>query len=261
MASEAVAGCPDKAPRTAASSDRPHTKKREAPRRSSPQTRKAPVRRSRLGIRRLDEDADLRDYFLPAVENEAADRETPAPKEVARRKSATRASMAGIPTDRHGIPRLDAQTDLGRLFETTVPDAAEAGTLGEVLRQSLDHDARGLMKKKTGGFFVPRRLSLKEKLRRYPSPQTQLDLHGATVRKARPRTDAFIRTARTDGLFTVRIIVGKGLHSEGGAVLPDVIEDHLVALKREGLVLTYRWENRVKRKSGAVIVYLTTDSH
>ena len=52
--------------------------------------------------------------------------------------------------------------------------------------------------------------------------------------------------------------MGKGLHSQGGAVLPDVIEDLAVALKRQKVVLTYRWEKRIKRKSGSLIVYLTT---
>jgi DNA-nicking Smr family endonuclease len=104
---------------------------------------------------------------------------------------------------------------------------------------------------------APRRLTLKERLRRYPAPQAQLDLHGATALEARQRTEVFMRSARTDGLFTVRVIVGKGLHSEGGAVLPDVIEELLLALKRTGTVLTYRWEKDIKRKSGAVIVYLS----
>jgi DNA-nicking Smr family endonuclease len=95
-------------------------------------------------------------------------------------------------------------------------------------------------------------------LRRYPEPQAQLDLHGATAPKARQRAESFIRTSVADGLFTLRLIVGKGLHSPEGAVLPDVIEDLLLALKRESLVLTFRWEKGLKRKSGAVIVYLTT---
>jgi hypothetical protein len=66
-----------------------------------------------------------------------------------------------------------------------------------------------------------------------------------------------VRTAAADGRLTLRLIVGKGLHSADGAVLPDVIEDLLLALKRESLVLTFDWDKGVKRKSGAVIVYLT----
>ena len=55
--------------------------------------------------------------------------------------------------------------------------------------------------------------------------------------------------------------MGKGLHSEDRAVLPDVIEDLLTDMKREDIVLSYRWEKRVKRKSGAVIVYLAAPFH
>jgi len=148
---------------------------------------------------------------------------------------------------------------LGELFQAALEegqDSAAGRELGEVFRASLDHDDRRLMKKKTGGFFAPRRLTLKEKLRRYPAPQAQLDLHGDTALIARQRADSFLRTAGAAGTLTVRIIVGKGLHSASGAVLPDVIEDLLVALKRDGRVLTFRWDKDLKRKSGAVIVYL-----
>ena len=178
---------------------------------------------------------------------------------MANQSQRTRAALADIPTDRHGLPRLDDRTDLRRLFDAAGDETDHAEALGEALRRTLDHDARGLMKQKTGGFFAPRRLSLKEKLRRYPSPQAQLDLHGATATQARQRAEDFIRTSRASGRLTVRIIVGKGLHSEAGAVLPDVIEDLLLVLKRKDLVLSYRWDKGLKRKSGAVIVYLAAD--
>ncbi len=188
-----------------------------------------------------------------AVKNQAA----PGPK--ANPGQGTRDARADLPTDRHGIPRLDGQTDLQRLFDVAADETENAEALGEALHRSLDYDARGLMKQKTGGFFPPRRLSLKEKLRRYPSPQAQLDLHGATAAQARQRAAHFMRSSLANGLFTVRIIVGKGLHSEAGAVLPDAIEDLLLVLKREALVLSYRWDKGIKRKSGAIIVYLATD--
>ncbi len=215
--------------------------------------------RNRAGIRQLDAQRDLSDYFLPAASEEstaarqpALKTENPAPTKIGRRPK------VAAETDRHGIPRLDDQTDLRRFFETALEDEAiaEDQELGEVFRASLDHDAQRLMKKKTGGFFAPRQLSLKEKLRRYPAPQAQLDLHGDTALIAQQRADSFLRKAGATGTLTVRIIVGKGLHSEDGAVLPDVIEDLLVALKRDGRVLTFRWDKGLKRKSGAVIVYL-----
>ncbi len=226
----------------------------------SPGSRPAavPLRRSRAGIRLLDSNTDLHDYFLSAPDEEPA-KETPERPVPAPAEPRGRSAPADVATDRHGIPRLDDQADLHRLFDAAGDEGEDAQVLGEALHRSLNYDARGLMKQKTGGFYVPRRLSLKEKLRRYPSPQAQLDLHGATAARARERAANFMRTSRADGLFTVRIIVGKGLHSEAGAVLPDVIEDLLVVLKRENLVLSYRWDKGVKRKSGAVIVYLAAD--
>lgn len=226
----------------------------------SPASRPATAtrRRNHAGIRLLGGDSDLHDYFKSAPDDAPAEKQHGlGPK--ANPSQRTRAARADFPTDRHGIPRLDDQTDLQRLFDAAVDETENAEALGDVLHRTLDHDARGLMKKKTGGFFPPRRLSLKEKLRRYPSPQAQLDLHGATAAKARQRAEDFIRASRANGHFTVRIIVGKGLHSEAGAVLPDAIEDLLVLLKREDLVLSYCWDKRIKRKSGAIIVYLSTD--
>ncbi len=214
------------------------------------------IPRNRMGIRRLDDDADLDAHFMSAVDDTPGEKKSLRP-ENGGRTQADRILPADIPTNRHGIPRLDNQADLKRLFNAAVDETEGGEALGETLEQSLAHDAPGLMKKKTGGFFPTRRLALKEKLRRYPAPQAQLDLHGFTAPKARQRADSFIRTTRADGLFTLRIIVGKGLHSEGGAVLPDVIEDILMDFKREDIVLSYHWEKRVKRKSGAVIVYLS----
>ena len=159
-------------------------------------------------------------------------------------------------TDKNGIPVLDYCQDLGRLFEAAPEKSRPDADLADAFQQSIAHDTRTLIKKKTGGYFPARTLTLKERLKRYPQPQGQLDLHGAKALQAQQRADSFIRTAQADGLFTLRIIVGKGLHSESGAVLPDVVEDRLIQLKRDGLVLAYRWEKGLKRKSGAVIVYL-----
>ncbi len=216
------------------------------------------TRRNRVGIRRLNDDSDLREYFQDPASDVTAS-QTPNLKAPSDSVGGPRESNGDIPTDRHGIPRLDNGVDLNQLFDAASGDTVPDSDLGEALRQSLAHDTHGLIKKKTGGIFPTRRLSPKEKLRRYPPPQAQVDLHGDSALIARQRAEAFIRAARAEGLFTLRIIVGKGLHSQGGAVLPDVIEDLTVALKRRNEVLAHRWEKRVKRKSGALIVYLATD--
>lgn len=212
--------------------------------------------RNRLGIRRLKNEDDVWGHFLSvanAGSEEISPPGTPAPPGDSPPR---RSSTVDIATDRHGIPRLDDGVDLQRFFEGKVAEGKADGNLGDVFRRTLQHDARGLMKRKSGGVWEPRRLTLKEQLRRYPAPQAQLDLHGATAAVARRRAESYLRTALEDGRLTLRLIVGKGLHSEEGAVLPDVVEDLLLELKREGLVVAFRWEKGAKRKSGAVIVHL-----
>ncbi|MDM8555446.1 Smr/MutS family protein [Desulfococcaceae bacterium HSG7] len=97
----------------------------------------------------------------------------------------------------------------------------------------------------------------REIVKTHPAPQMQIDLHGCNREEAERLADSFIYNASYKGLKTVRIIVGKGIHSAGKAVLPDVIETKIIALKREQVVLSYGWEKRQKHKSGAMIVYLT----
>ena len=99
-------------------------------------------------------------------------------------------------------------------------------------------------------------MPLKKRLKRYPSPEKDLDLHGFTALGAQMKAKSFILSAKYQGFFTLRIIVGKGLHSEEGPVLPHVIEDLLKTLKKENTILAYKWEQRKKEKSGAVIVYI-----
>ncbi|GBC62043.1 hypothetical protein DENIS_3006 [Desulfonema ishimotonii] len=96
----------------------------------------------------------------------------------------------------------------------------------------------------------------RQKVRNYPPPQEELDLHGFTSQEAVEKTEIFIRKARHKGKRTVLIIVGKGIHSEGRAVLPDVVENTVAELRKKNMVLTSEWEKGVKRKSGALIVYL-----
>lgn len=91
----------------------------------------------------------------------------------------------------------------------------------------------------------------------YPPPQDALDLHGFTVREAERETVAFLSAAYRQGLKTVQIITGKGLHSPGGkAVLPDAVEQQLRLLKKQEELVAFRWEKGDKSKSGTLLVYL-----
>ena len=238
----------DDTPRAASPSVGHPREKRTPAGRTAPEGRRPQAARNRHGLPLLSDQEDLHDRFqaAAAAPSPSGERHADRPQRAddCRRR------------DKNGIRVLDDCQDLGRLLQAVPAASPDEDDLADALEQSLAHDARTLIKKKTDGFFPTRRLTLKERLKRYPEPQGQLDLHGATALQAEQRTDSYIRTAHADGLFTLRIIVGKGLHSEAGAVLPDVVEDRLVRLKRDGLVLSYRWDKGAKRKSGAVIVYL-----
>ncbi|MCP5103598.1 MAG: Smr/MutS family protein [bacterium] len=134
--------------------------------------------------------------------------------------------------------------DFARLFEESQTDVYQ-----QVLLREKVH-ARHMEKR-------PKPQTVTDRIRTYPAPQAELDLHGFTAKEAEKRTETFIRNARRRGIRTVRLIVGKGLHSSGKAVLPDVVEAGLIRLKRDGWVLSHKWEKKDKRKSGAVLVYLT----
>ncbi|MCP4672408.1 MAG: Smr/MutS family protein [Desulfobacula sp.] len=99
-------------------------------------------------------------------------------------------------------------------------------------------------------------MPLKKRLKRYPKVELELDLHGYNAIGAQLKLRSFIQTCKHQGFFTVRIIVGKGLHSEDGAVLPDIVEDELKEMKKQNLVIFYKWDGKKKIKSGAIIVYL-----
>ncbi len=110
--------------------------------------------------------------------------------------------------------------------------------------------------KKAGPFKKPNTLPLKKRLKRYPGVELELDLHGYNAIGAQLKLRSFIQTCKYQGFFTVRVIVGKGLHSEDGAVLPDIVEDELKEMKRQNIVISYKWDGKKKIKSGAIIVYL-----
>ncbi len=151
------------------------------------------------------------------------------------------------------IPVLSAKEDLPAAFGVVDEIPSFAATIDQTLVQpagqrALQERVDNLQRDETDS----KRLSVGH----YPSPETELDLHGCTGPEAEKATRNFIGAARHRGLLTLRVITGKGLHSQGPAVLPDVVEQLLRELKEEGEVFTFRWEKKEKQKSGAVIVYL-----
>jgi len=150
------------------------------------------------------------------------------------------------------LPRLAEATDLGEIFGG-VP-AAGAIFAEEVEAALAGVDLQTVLAEKRGG--IPRPPTHKEILKAYPSPQEELDLHGSTGEEAARRTTAFIQAAIALKLLAVRIITGQGLHSEGAAVLPSVVEGCLAELQQREAIFHYSWGEKGRERSGAVEVFL-----
>ena len=177
---------------------------------------------------------------------------------VSRRRQDSPDGLAGKKkgrTDRHGLPLLDGSAPLSRMFHEDArnEDAGDFSRLIDASIKGKKTDALLLAKKDKP---APDPVPLKKRLKRYPPPEKWLDLHGLTAFEAETRTVSFVRTARRNGNFTLCIVVGRGLHSPQGAVLPDVVVDLLAKLKKEGTVLWFEWDRKKRSRSGALIVYL-----
>jgi DNA-nicking Smr family endonuclease len=159
------------------------------------------------------------------------------------------------PLNRHGLPVVDKvfSGSYGKTTENS--DSPEAIDVPEQDFNALleAYLSRPSAKKKP----VPAKpMPFHKRIKRYPPPEMDLDLHGFTALGAQLRARSFLTGCRQQGYFTVRIIVGKGRHSDTGPVLPDTIEGLLVQLKAQEIVLGFEWERKKKSRSGSVIVYL-----
>jgi Smr domain len=68
----------------------------------------------------------------------------------------------------------------------------------------------------------------------------QLDLHGMTGEEARRRTEQWLRDRQAEGVRTVVVVTGRGLHSLGIPVVRNEVEHLLAGLKG---TLVARWES------------------
>ena len=85
-------------------------------------------------------------------------------------------------------------------------------------------------------------------------PEDELDLHGLSVDEARTKTRFFLQNAVFQGLCTVLLITGKGLHSDSGPVLRSAMEKFL----SENNELVVEWGVAPRRYGGegALVVFL-----
>lgn len=149
--------------------------------------------------------------------------------------------------NRHGVPVLEPVPN-NSLISNDLP-VAENLDFETLLNEYFE-------KKEIKPLKKTQPVPLKKRLKRYPPVEVELDLHGFSSISARIKLASFLVTCKSQGIFTARIIVGKGLHSDEGPVLPGIVEDQLRQLKDQELILWYEWDKKKKLKSGAVIVYL-----
>ncbi|HCY84510.1 MAG TPA: hypothetical protein DHV36_05180 [Desulfobacteraceae bacterium] len=213
----------------------------EKPRKKTKKTKK----KNDLPILKSDED------FLAAFLDESS------PSKKKNEKNDTRKSGR---INRHGLPFIEDYETQFLPKEDTDGQVADAAADFSAEDEPEDVDFAQLLedsfRQRKPGRTERKPVPLKRRLKRYPPPEADLDLHGFTAIGAQAKAKSFIHGAKLQGLFTLRIIVGRGLHSQEGPVLPDVMEDLLKQMKKDKLVLAYRWEGKKKGRSGAVIVHL-----
>ena len=93
------------------------------------------------------------------------------------------------------------------------------------------------------------------------APGDILDFHGdgsITGQQVKHRTIAFISASAKNGHERVRIITGKGTHSNNDPIVRPQVERTLQALVHEGVVKSYRTENDHDGGDGAFRVDLVT---
>ncbi|MBF0413878.1 MAG: Smr/MutS family protein [Desulfamplus sp.] len=232
--------------------------------------------KDRNGIEVFENRKDIYDIFMEKASATEAlleeRKENPEPKSVK------------VKVDKHGMPFLNGTGSLSKIFsdgaesekylsikhcnsQEIYTDLAQDTSLSgenaeqdenflELIENALKGKDRDSMMRAKSDRPLPEAVPLKKRLKRYPPPEDEIDLHGYNAKEAESKTEIYLRNCWRNGLFTVQIIVGRGIHSPYGAVLPDVVEDLMTRLKREGVLLWFEWDRRTKSQSGAVIAYL-----
>lgn len=199
---------------------------------------------------KLASDKDFIEAFLMDGEEDLKENQEKLKKPVEPKKN----------LNKHGLPFLDDyEAWMNKSIDSHTSSAdktAEQGPTAPEPKEEFSTLLEASLKNNRPPRHIPKPMPVKRRLKRYPPPEADLDLHGFTAIGAQVKTRSFISSAHVQGFFTLRIIVGKGLHSEGGPVLPHVVEDLLKEMKKENSVLSYKWEGTKRSKFGAVLVYL-----
>jgi len=154
------------------------------------------------------------------------------------------------------IRKIKEFEDFEELFNIEKKVENKTETFEELLKEyEKDRNVQSILESKLKD-NEREKLSVKEKIANYPSPQDTLDLHGLNSKESENETMKFINTSRKKNYKTVRIITGKGIHSSGLPVLRDKLENIAIKLKKARIILDWKWEKKQKEKSGAIIMFL-----
>jgi DNA-nicking Smr family endonuclease len=94
-------------------------------------------------------------------------------------------------------------------------------------------------------------------LRRGEVPvERRVDLHGLSAAEARRRLAAELARAQSEGLRCVLVVHGRGLHSEGAAVLREGVPEWVAAGPRAARVMAFASARPADGGSGATYVLL-----
>lgn len=209
-----------------------------------------------------EESPDFEDDLRKAAREKLAQRRARR----AKKKPKNEKAETGHRISRQGVRILSKDESFAHLFDLeedgpgpSVPEASEEPeeNFAEMLEDFMSPGHVEIFLEEKKGAFRDEPAPVNEQIKSYPEPEEEIDLHGHTAKEAERKTESFVRTARRNGRRTLRIIVGKGIHSRTKAVLPSIVQQKLAFLKKQGLVLTFRWENSAKRRSGSLIVYLS----
>jgi DNA-nicking Smr family endonuclease len=98
---------------------------------------------------------------------------------------------------------------------------------------------------------------LRALMRKDARPAATLDLHGMRASEAEREVVRFLRAEQRRGIRRVLIVHGKGLHSEGGAVLSDVVVRVITEGGAAPVVNAFVTASHSMGGSGALLIELT----
>ena len=85
-------------------------------------------------------------------------------------------------------------------------------------------------------------------------PDHTLDLHGMLKDEAIRKVEMIVKEMRIRKITKLRIITGKGKHSQDEPVIPQAVDSLLLTLKKASFIRFMKWENRTVKGSGFVDV-------